>query len=407
MLETTSLPMQVGDRPPLCYGMSSDRLFYSFEEQYGRPAVLILAGAKSRQLAAVAAGLVPHLSSFLARNADVLILAAENPDRLFGGMLALPPIRTIDCGGFLLRCGVGPSDLLVLVLDRNLRIAMRLEAEKDTDTALACLACLDALPFEAPRDIAMPAPVILLPNLLQHALCRHLIDLFETSPTIDGAVARVDAAGHACSVVDHQKKHRRDMMIQEDTELHRMLRDILLARCVPEIAKAFQSNTAYTDRILISRYDHAAGWFRRHRDNAACNVAFREFALSVNLNTGEYEGGHLSFPEYNDHRYCPSAGGGVIFSTALLHEAAPVTAGRRYVLLTFLHGEAAEARRLARVAQAQHSGVLALAGDSSRRLSCNPGRTPRVSGGLSGEDAGACTGSENPIRSLNGSRSGM
>jgi hypothetical protein len=179
MLETTSLPMQVGDRPPLCYGMSSDRLFYSFEEQYGRPAVLILAGAKSRQLAAVAAGLVPHLSSFLARNADVLILAAENPDRLFGGMLALPPIRTIDCGGFLSRCGVGPSDLLVLVLDRNLRIAMRLEAEKDTDTALTCLACLDALPFEAPRDIAMPAPVILLPNLLQHALCRHLIDLLK------------------------------------------------------------------------------------------------------------------------------------------------------------------------------------------------------------------------------------
>ncbi len=71
----------------------------------------------------------------------------------------------------------------------------------------------------------------------------------------------------------------------------------------------------------------------------------------MNLNTGEYEGGELLFPEYNDHRYCPPAGGGIIFSASLLHEAAPVTSGRRYVLLTFLHGEAAEARRLAQGGQ--------------------------------------------------------
>jgi predicted 2-oxoglutarate/Fe(II)-dependent dioxygenase YbiX len=348
MFETTSLPAQAGERPPLCYGMSPDRAFYSFEEQYGRGAVLILAGAKSGLPPVLAAGMVPHLDSFSIRNADVLFLVAENPARLFGGMLASVPIRTIDCGNFLSRCGVGPSDTLVLVLDRNLRIGLRLSPEEDADVAGACLACLDALPSEAARDVAMPAPIIVLPNLLPQALCRHLIELFEISPTIDGAVARVDAAGNVCSVVDHSKKSRRDMMIPADSELHRALRVTLLARCAPEIAKAFQNHTSYTDRILVSRYDHAAGWFRRHRDNAASNVAFREFALSVNLNTGEYQGGDLLFPEYNDHRYCPPMGGGIIFSTSLLHEAAPVTSGRRYALLTFLHGEAAEAGRLAR-----------------------------------------------------------
>jgi predicted 2-oxoglutarate/Fe(II)-dependent dioxygenase YbiX len=197
----------------------------------------------------------------------------------------------------------------------------------------------------------MPAPAIVLPNLLPRALCRYLIDLFETSPTIDGAVARVDAAGTHRSVVDHHKKHRRDLMIPPDSELHRMLQDTLLDRCAPEIAKAFQARVAYTDRILISRYDDTGGWFRRHRDNAAGNVAFREFALSLNLNTGEYQGGHLLFPEYNDHRHAPPAGGGVIFSAAVLHEAAPVTAGQRYVLLTFLHGEAGEAARRAETRQ--------------------------------------------------------
>jgi predicted 2-oxoglutarate/Fe(II)-dependent dioxygenase YbiX len=346
MFNVSSLPAQVGERPPLCYGMSPDLTFYSFEEQYGRNAVLVLGGAKS-ELPPVVAGMIPHLHSFVSRATDVLILVAENPARLFGGLLASVPIRTIDCGNFLSRCGVGPNDTLVLVLDRNLRIGLRLSPEQGVNVANACVACLDALPFEVARDVAMPAPIIVLPNLLPQALCRHLTQLFENGPTIDGAIARVDAAGNVCSVVDHNKKNRRDMMIPADSDLHRALRDTLLARCAPEIKKAFQHHTSYADRILVSRYDQSAGWFRRHRDNAASNVAFREFALSVNLNTNEYEGGDLLFPEYNDNRYCPPTGGGIIFSTSLLHEAAPVTSGRRYVLLTFLHGEAAEARRLA------------------------------------------------------------
>jgi hypothetical protein len=45
-------------------------------------------------------------------------------------------------------------------------------------------------------------------------------------------------------------------------------------------------------------------------------VAFRRFAISVNLNAGglnagAYEGGHLPFPEYNGHRYGPVTGEGL------------------------------------------------------------------------------------------------
>jgi predicted 2-oxoglutarate/Fe(II)-dependent dioxygenase YbiX len=344
-----------GDHAPACYGVSPGRVFYSSEEQYGRPAVLILIGARAGP-PSIIAEFIPHLASFADRNTDVLVLVDDNPGRVFGGDLGLVPIRIVDCGTFLSRCGVGPNETLVLVLDRNLRIALRSSPGQKPDIVACCLACLDSLPAEAPRDITMPAPVVMLPNLLQPALCRDLIELFESSPTIDGAVARVDANGNACSVVDHQKKHRRDLMIDAGTELHQTLRDTLLGRCGQEIARAFQVRVSYTDRILISRYDDTGGWFRRHRDNAASNVAFREFALSVNLNTGEYEGGHLLFPEYNDHRYSPPAGGGLIFSTAVLHEASPVTSGHRYVLLTFFHGEAAEARRLAQVVRADDGG---------------------------------------------------
>ncbi len=75
-------------------------------------------------------------------------------------------------------------------------------------------------------------------------------------------------------------------------------------------------------------------------------MAFRQFAVSLNLNTGEYEGGDLEFPEFDNDLYSPPAGGAVVFSASLLHAAKPVTRGKRYVLLTFLHDAQAEAHRL-------------------------------------------------------------
>jgi predicted 2-oxoglutarate/Fe(II)-dependent dioxygenase YbiX len=357
-LATTLLP---GDRAPPCYGISADHTFYSSEGQYGRPAVLILAGTDAvLNLRPAIDAFASRLESFADRNADVMLLLDDNPRGLWPDRPT--PVRTIDCGQFLGRCGVGARDSLVLVLDRNLRLALRIHPADGRDVAAACLDCLDDLPNEAPRAVSQPAPAIVLPHLLPRDLCRTLIERFESSPTIDGEVARIDAAGNVRSVVDHDKKCRRDMPIPPDDTLHLLLRTTLLRRCAPEIAKAFQAKVSHIDRILVSRYNTNAGWFRRHRDNTADNVAFRQFALSVNLNTDEYEGGHLLFPEYNDHRYSPPAGGGVIFSTGVLHEAAPVTSGHRYVLLTFLHSDEAEIRRqtyLARAALDRPDSALA------------------------------------------------
>ncbi|WP_158932197.1 2OG-Fe(II) oxygenase [Acidisphaera sp. S103] len=333
-----------GDRVPACCGMTAGRAFYSIEEQFGRPAVLILTGAEALPgLSAAIGGIARCLDAFAVRGADVLLMVDDNPAWLWPDDPL--PIRTIDCGDFLRRCGVDARQSALLVLDRNVRIAMRSDVHADAVTA--CLDCLDALPREEPRDAPLPAPVIVLPNLLPRPFCQDLIDLFESSVTIDGTVSRIDADGTARNVVDHAKKRRRDMRIAPEDDLHRTLEHLLLSRCAPEIAKAFQVNVTHIDRILVSRYDDSGGWFRRHRDNTADNVAFREFAISVNLNTEGYEGGHLLFPEYNDHRYSPPTGGGLIFSAGILHEAAPVTAGLRYVLLTFFHSDAAEARRLA------------------------------------------------------------
>ena len=66
---------------------------------------------------------------------------------------------------------------------------------------------------------------------------------------------------------------------------------------------------------------------------------FADRGASLNLNTGDYEGGHIRFPEFGQQLYQPPRGGGIVFSCSLLHEALPVTKGRRFALFTFFTGQ--------------------------------------------------------------------
>lgn len=113
-------------------------------------------------------------------------------------------------------------------------------------------------------------------------------------------------------------------------------------RLTPEIAKAFQFCATRIERHIVACYDsHSGGFFKPHRDNTTKGTAHRRFAVSLNLNTGEYEGGKLRFPEFGKRTYEAPAGDAVVFSCSLLHEATPVTQGLRYAYLPFLYDDAA------------------------------------------------------------------
>jgi predicted 2-oxoglutarate/Fe(II)-dependent dioxygenase YbiX len=84
------------------------------------------------------------------------------------------------------------------------------------------------------------------------------------------------------------------------------------------------------------------GQFQPHRDNTTKGTAHRRFAVTINLNDEEYEGGDLRFPEYGPRTYRAPTGGAVAVSCSLLHEATVVTRGRRIAYLPFLYDEAAE-----------------------------------------------------------------
>jgi predicted 2-oxoglutarate/Fe(II)-dependent dioxygenase YbiX len=338
--------LRAGDKLPFCYGMAREGGYWSFEDQAGRPAALIVTGPAG---VGAASGLIEafaaKLDAFAGIGAEVVVVgSALAPDAATAQAPA--GVKLVLCleDGIGRAFGEGPW---VVAADRAMRLAGAAHGRNPAAALGETLAALAALPREPASVVSCPAPALVVPGVLDADLCARLIARFEGGDHREGAMASVDGDDGLVNRIDAAKKHRRDLVLDPDEPLHAEITHALSTRLIPEIKKAFQAEVGFVDRILIARYDDTGGYFKRHRDNASPHVAFREFAVSLNLNTGAYEGGGLKFPEFNDCEHQPPAGAACVFSASLLHEASPVTRGRRYVLLTFVHGAAAEARRLA------------------------------------------------------------
>ena len=347
-----TLTVQAGDLAPATLGMADDGAFYSFEAQAGRAAVVILLG---RLAPAVGLSLLPaferRAADLAAREADVVALVDMRTPRAEHGEPRSSGPRIVFCEpDVFARWGFDGAEPAIVVIDRGVRVVAVIDVADLASAVEAALASVEDLPREAAQDVGLPAPVLPVPRVLSPAFCRELIAHFEASPHQVGGMAAIDARGAAVHKIDAAKKHRNDFVLGPRDPYLTGVFDGLIRTVLPEIKKAFHVEACHTDRFVIARYDDSGGYFRRHRDNSAPAVAFRQFALSVNLNS-DYEGGHVLFPEYNSHRYKPGTGAGVVFSCSLLHEAAPVTKGRRYVLLTFLHNAEAQSRWLASTAK--------------------------------------------------------
>ena len=338
---------------PFCAGMKANRQFYSFDAQAGRAAVLILTNVPNApRLHSIVAALVAHHQHFDKFEADLILLApfGAAPAVFESGPAADYGVDTIvSHNGLFEACGLCDETVMIIVIDRATRVMMSWRADDWSDFPdLLVVETVRRIAREPSIACALPAPLLAIPALLGPSLCQNLIERFNSMPTFESGVTGSSPEGQPQHRVDHARKRRRDLMLFKDDDLREAVAQRISCVCFPEIRRAFQHDVSHIDRILVARYDsESGGYFRRHRDNAAPAVAFRRFALSVNLNTGAYEGGNLLFPEYNDHRYCPQVGEGIIFSASLLHEATSVTAGQRYVLLTFLHDSEIEAQRLA------------------------------------------------------------
>jgi predicted 2-oxoglutarate/Fe(II)-dependent dioxygenase YbiX len=344
-----SISLMSGDRAPNCIGVTSQGKLYSFEGQAGRPAVLIIARDVAVEgLNALLATFAEALPQFTVLDTDVVVLFGDEASEVFEFALETPtPLTLVGNAAPFLQAIQFASELPELVvLDRNGRAVQTFRPNEPDILVAAALTALHTLPVETPRDIVLPAPLLILPNVLNRPLCAELVQLHRNSGAFDSGFVSTDAQGKAVVKIDHSIKKRRDILLGRDNEINIQLSRLIMERIKFEVKRAFQADITHMDRLLISAYDDTGGHFKRHRDDFPANVAFRQFALSINLNADDYEGGYLSFPEYNSHRYRAPTGAAVIFSSKVLHEVSAVTKGERYALLSFMHNDAGEAQRI-------------------------------------------------------------
>lgn len=225
----------------------------------------------------------------------------------------------------------------IIVLDRLLRVAGRYHLT-DTDKALALV---DRVANEGKAEDW--APVLSVPRVFDRATCQRLIQLYDAEGGQDSGFMR-EIDGKTVSVIDHGHKRRSDVTIKDQAFCGGL--GARVNHCLrPVIKRAFNFDATRMERYIVACYDASvAGHFRAHRDNTTMGTAHRRFAVTINLND-DFDGGELRFPEFGTRTYRPAPGGAIVFGCGLLHEATPVTRGRRYAFLPFLYDDDAAAQR--------------------------------------------------------------
>ncbi len=334
-----------GDMMPFCAGMDVRGAFFSSDRQAGRPALLLLCpGSATARAADATAALGGIAARTEALDTDLLRLVplGQGPATGVDGL----PVVVVPDESFFGRCGAPTGEATLLLIDRASRVVGRWNAGTDPGGATSEALCFAR---RLAADPAREPPVLHVPGLLEPALCAALIARFEEA-SFDSGLSFTLPDGRPSVRVDHARKCRRDLLLEPDDPLHGRVIERLQGRLFPALRRSLGCAAEFHDRIMLARYDAVSGGhFARHRDNVAAATAFRQFALSVNLDANAHDGGDLRFPEFCDTRRHPATGEGFVFSASLLHEVTPVTRGTRHALLTFVHDAEAERRRRTRV----------------------------------------------------------
>jgi predicted 2-oxoglutarate/Fe(II)-dependent dioxygenase YbiX len=317
---------------------------YAFDSAAGRPIVMLFLGSGRWGPAAAALDLLARHAGMFNDSEARFFGVTVDPDDVAEGRIAqrIPGIRWfLDYDARVSRlfgAADGERDHARylghwLLLDRTLRV-IQCQPINQGDRIFAALARLIGQ-----GDVESSAPILTVPRIFEPDLCRQLVALYDQHGGTDSGFMR-EEGGLTVPKLDYSFKRRSDYTIT-DTAMQVLLLDRLRRRLIPQIAKALQFQPTRIERWIVACYDsQLGGFFRPHRDNTTSGTAHRKFACTINLNADEYDGGELRFPEFGDRTYRAPTGGAVIFSCALLHEATPVTRGRRYAFLPFFYDEA-------------------------------------------------------------------
>lgn len=328
--------LEPGERVPNFVGRDvsgADRALY--DRILGRPVLLWL--RPQREWSAALAEVVrsvrqrcPELVSIALHAADDEVFLADDDDAQSDAPRTWDECFRIDAG--LLEVLAPAPHSHILLTDANLR----------TRTVWRAVPRAAWLESEVARlasertkgvHVRMQAPVLIIPGVLSIDECDMLIARYEAH---GGTPSGMPSAHSSALVVDANRKVRHDLRLIGDQELS-WLPMAIGRRLLPEVKQAFAySPRSYESFKLVCYGQEGAGYFRPHRDNSYGDARSRRFAVTLQLNTGDYAGGGLRFPEYGDASYEANKGAAMVFSCALAHEVTEVTHGRRYAAITFL-----------------------------------------------------------------------
>ncbi|MGH8115684.1 MAG: 2OG-Fe(II) oxygenase, partial [Rhodanobacteraceae bacterium] len=234
-----------------------------------------------------------------------------------------------------------PTSPVAFALDPNMRVIERVERAQNEDAAMLLRRVADVYarqPRAKPLVKSQQAPMLFVPQVLEVEMCNELIAYFKKEGGKPSGTGYVDGA-QVYWRLDPSVKMRSDVYLEEPALLDRV-KERLLRRLLPEIQRCFNFQVTQHEVFKLSCYDaETGGYFRPHRDNESADTRHRRFAMTLNLNTGDYDGGQLHLPEFGPDLYQPQRGDAVVFSSSLLHEVVPVTRGQRYVLIGFFFGK--------------------------------------------------------------------
>lgn len=337
-----------GDRVPdfQCPGADGAPVFF-YDLQAGLPVLLlVLENPQAPGVREILAALAAHADLDGSRCTRVLLLRGTAADcAVFAGADS-GGMRWLAGDGGLVQGLLGPArpergPVSALALDANMRVIERLEYAPQQDAAAFLQQAAEVyagLGSCEPQVRTQQAPVLFIPRALELEMCTELIGYFEKEGGKPSGTAYVEG-NKAYWKLDPAVKMRSDVYLQEPALLERV-KERLVRRVLPEIRRCFNYQVTKHEVFKLSCYNaETGGYFRPHRDNESADTRHRRFAMTLNLNTGDYQGGQLRLPEYGPDLYQPGRGDAVVFSSSLLHEVVPVTAGKRYVLIGFFFGE--------------------------------------------------------------------
>lgn len=342
------MSLSVGQTIPWFTSTTPSHPQFVFDSAAGRYVLILLLPPEPEAQVAPLRALAAHQALFDDARATALVIMADPTSN--SSLRDLRGLRWVADrqGAISRRYGPEPQWLLA---DPTLRLM----AKEPLESAEAMFRRIAALPPPGEHaGVPMHAPVLVAPRIFEPELCRELIARHEAAGGGEFTGVMRDQGDRTVAVMDDLKR-RRDIWI-EDPELQAAIRERLERRLFPMIKLGFHFEATRIERYLVSCYDAADGAvFHPHRDNTTHGTAHRRFACSLNLND-DFAGGDLRFAEYGPRTYRPPAGGAAVFSCTLMHEAMPVTQGRRYAFLPFFYDEAAAqvlAAYQARIAQTE------------------------------------------------------